>query len=301
MKTDGKRPVPAPRGAPQARTMCAADGNLPPSHPISAVDRSYPGWLGLETSHRVLFDACQDGWIRPAHRTGLLLGHQSFVSEDLHTRRSIVPVRLAFDLERLPFPDARKDLERDRASSADGTELRVVRWRSPIPLYAVTRVEVSSSELKARLLVMADQFSNVSLPARDVVVSHTAAHSLVTADSEVHETGSVQLPEKLNAVQGAMAMAVWAVPRVEPWIEVLRRGLNQDSTGVERKIGCLRASWFGTYIVPATKRKGSFTSISYALVLRAKILLQPGVCCCGAFPAWVCCGGLFAVFRLSRQ
>ena len=243
MTTLGKLLFSVPRGAPAARTVCDTGEKPPESGPVARDGPSVPSWLGLETSHRVLFDASQDGWIRPTQPVGLLLGQESFVSEDFHTKRSIVPVRLAFDVDRLPFPDARKDLDRGSASGGYGTKPRVVRWRSPIPLYAVAKVEVSSSEQKTRLLAMADQFSNVSLPAPEIVVNHSVVHFPESAGSEIRESGQVQLPENLNAIQGAMAMAVWAVPRVEPWIEMLRQGLNRDSMGVERGATSLNANW----------------------------------------------------------
>ncbi len=243
MTTQGKLPFLVPRDVPAARTVCNTDMKAPESSPVASGGPSVPSWLGLETSHRVLFDASQDGWIRPENRAGLLLGRECFATEDPHTKRNIVRIRLAFDVNRLPFPDVRKDLERSVVRGGEGIEPRVVRWRAPIPLYAVARVEVSSSEQKSRFLVMAGQFSNVSLPALEVVVNHTVAHSPVTAGSESQETGFVHLPENLNAIQGAMAMAVWAVPRVEPWIEVLQQGLNQDSTGFGRGIRSLNANW----------------------------------------------------------
>ena len=38
-------------------------------------------------------------------------------------------------------------------------------------------------------------------------------------------------------------MAIWAVPRVEPWIEVLRQALGGDEDGVAERIGKLDAQW----------------------------------------------------------
>ena len=119
-------------------------------NPPAGSDRTLPSWLGLVTSHRRLFEASQDGWLRPPSRSCLLLGPESFVSEELSAGRHIIPVRLAFDVGKLPFPDARKDLARGTAGSDEGDEPRAVHWPAPIPLYAVKRVEVSSTEQRAR-------------------------------------------------------------------------------------------------------------------------------------------------------
>ena len=228
---------------PKACEECAADGNPPNRDTGAGIDRTLPGWLGLVTSHRRLFDAGQDGWLRPSPRSCFLLGRESFVSEELPAGRNVIPVRLTFDVNKLPFPDARKHLERSAAGNNDGDESRAVHWRAPIPLYAVGKVEVSSPEQKTRLLAMAEQFSNVCLPSLEAEVGDFALPSPVAGGSAGPEAQSLELPETLNAIHGAMAMAVWAVPRVEPWIEVLERALGLDATGVAQGTRKLDARW----------------------------------------------------------
>ena len=208
-----------------------------------AADRTLPSWLGLVTSHRRLFDAGQDGWLRPLPGSRLYLGQESFVSEEFSAGRNVIPVQLAFDVNELPFPDARTNLAPGASANGDTDEPRVVRWRTPIPLYAVKTVEVASVEQKTRLSAMASQFSNVSLPDTEIVVSDFAVPSVALGGAVTWETESLELPESLNAVQGAMAMAVWAVPHVEPWIEVLQRALGRDATGVAERTGGLDAHW----------------------------------------------------------
>ena len=240
MSTQEKLPFQDPESA---HVECATDGNPPSRKPVARTVRALPSWLGLVTSHRRLFDASQDGWLRPLPRSDFLLGHESFVSEDLSAGRNVVPVRLAFDVDTLPFPDARRDLERCVEQSGDGDEPRVVHWRAPIPLYAVKKVEVSSIEQKTRLLAMAGQLSNVSLPVPGVEVCDFAVPSPAVCGPATPKTQSLELPETLNAIQGAMAMAVWAVPRVEPWIEVLKQALGLDAARVAEGTRRLDARW----------------------------------------------------------
>ena len=225
------------------REKCATDANPPSQDSVAGSDRTLPSWLGLVTSHRRLFEASQAGWLRPLPGSNFLLGRESFVSEEIPTGRNVIPVRLAFDINKLPFPDARKDLEHDVARNDDGGESRVVHWRAPIPLYAVKSVDVSSIEQKTRLLAMAGRYSNVSLPDMEVAVSDFAVKSPATAVPEALETKSLDLPKTLNAIQGAMAMAVWAVPHVEPWIEVLQKALDRNATGVAEGVRRLDAQW----------------------------------------------------------
>ena len=101
----------------------AADGNVSARDAVAGIDRTFPTWLGLVTSHRRLFDASQDGWLRPPADSCFLLGRESFVSEELSAGRNAIPIRLSFDIDKLPFPDARKDLERAAAGREDGRRL----------------------------------------------------------------------------------------------------------------------------------------------------------------------------------
>ena len=226
-----------------ARGECAADGNSPDQDAGAGIDGTLPSWLGLVTSHRRLFAAGQDGWLHPPPRSCFLLGRECFVSEEFPAGRNVVPIRLTFDVNKLPFPDARKDLERGAAGNNDGDEPRTVHWCAPIPLYAVRKVEVSSTEQKTRLLAMTGQFSNVCLPSPEVEVGDFALPSPVAGGSARPEAQSLKLPETLNAIHGAMAMAVWAVPRVEPWIEVLTQALDLDAAGVAEGTRRLDARW----------------------------------------------------------
>ena len=229
--------------SPNAREKCAADESLPIQDADSGIDRTLPSWLGLVTNHRRLFDASQDGWMRPLSDRGFLLGQECFISEGPSTGRNVVPVRLAFDVDKLPFPDARKELKRHAAGNNDVEGPRGVRWSAPIPLYAVKKVEVSSTEQKTRLLAMADQLSNVCLPGSEVDVNDSEVSSPSADVPATLQTRPLELPENLNAIQGAMAMAVWAVPRVDPWIEVLQYALVQDATRVAQRIGRLGSQW----------------------------------------------------------
>ena len=222
------------------------DGSTPIRYPIAGTDRTLPSWLGLVTSHRRLFDASQDGWLLPPSRSCFLLGPESFVSEGFSAGRNVIPIRLEFAVDKLPFPDARKHLERSSAGNNgndDGGEPPVVHWPAPIPLYAVKKVRVPSAEQRTRLLAMAGQLSNVSLPVPEVEVGDFTVSCPATGVPATPEPRSLELPGALNAIQGAMAMAVWAVPRVEPWIEVLEQAMDRNAARVAEGTRRLDARW----------------------------------------------------------
>ena len=82
---------------------------LPNIPPPNTEDRgSEAPWLGLVTDHRRLFDALQDGWLRPLESlAGMLLGVGKYAPE----RRSVsashpILVRMKLDISKLPALDA---------------------------------------------------------------------------------------------------------------------------------------------------------------------------------------------------
>ena len=115
-------------------------------------DLKLPASLGLVTHHRRLLDAAQEGWLRPPEGQAFLLAGDGSVSEALPKDRNAIPVRLAFDPAKFPFPALRKELADAGAEAAAASPLA---WRAPIPLFALARMEVASEEHKARLLGMA--------------------------------------------------------------------------------------------------------------------------------------------------
>lgn len=224
---------------PNPGVTCSADGHPPSQAVAPGSDSTTPHWLGLVVSHRRLFDASQDGWMRPPHHSGFRLGYESFVAEDC-SGRNIIPIRIALDVDKLPFRNPRNDIERAATQPHNEDKLRVVPWHAPLPLYAVRTIEVASIAQRTQLLAMVDQFSNVSLPCPEVTVEAFEVSSPGGAGAAIQETETplLHLPETLNAVQGAMAMAVWAVPPVEPWIDLLQCALarNGDGEGVAKEV-----------------------------------------------------------------
>lgn len=212
-------------------------------------DRRFPASLGLVTNHRRLLEAGQDGWLRPPEGQAFLLAGDGSVSEALPQSRNAIPVRLAFDPVKLPFPALRRELA-DAGAEADPAA--PLAWRAPIPLFALARIEVGSEEHKARLLGMAGQFGNVSLPAIDIAVAGRAIEPAADRPAFTSQVTARELPERLNAIQGALAMAAARLPGEEGWTDILRHVLNRDPARSISDPANANRDWFALPWVPRT-------------------------------------------------
>lgn len=203
-------------------------------------------WVGLATDHRRLFDASQDGWIRPQHSTGLFLGRRGVVAQEAgpSAASGAIPVQIRFASDRLPFrPGAWREVETAAPERAPLPQpAPIIQWLAPLPLYAASRIEVPTAGQRTHMLAMAGQFSNVSLPVPRVEIGALDPLPPPPATDGVGAT-ALELPPNLNAVQGAMAMAVWAVPRAEQWARLLCLALNRDSRNVALRLHNLKAPW----------------------------------------------------------
>ena len=201
------------------------------------------GWLGLIVDARRLFQASQDGWLRPRADAGILLGQDSFVSEDRSATSGFIPVRLTFDPELIPFPDAWRDLEQGATTTREASDIATVRWRAPLPMSAVTRIEVASEDDKRRLVAMADPLSDFSLPATAIQVSHAPVNPPTAHIPRASRMHSLELSDDINSIQGAMTMAAWAAPDTEPWTELLNSALEGDAAAAGAAAAGLDAHW----------------------------------------------------------
>ena len=146
---------------------------------------------------------------------------------------NIIPVQLTLNPKKFPrFADAWRSLNGGR---------QTIHWRAPIPTYAISKIQVPSSEQAVRMLGLSKQFSNVSLPVSNIDVNPFELHAApVGAEAE---KPALDLPEALNATQGAMAMAVWAAPSNDRWMELVCCTLEQDLKSVRSITRALNAQW----------------------------------------------------------
>ena len=228
--------------------MTSADAQI--KMPLSPVETHVPEnpWLGLATDHRRLFEALQDEWLRPASlQTGIPLGVGKYVADrDASLGGNPIEVRLRLDIDRLPDLNvatfrggewSTRSL-RDQESS-DAT----LYWPGAIPVFAIQEIVVSTDEQRVRLTGMARFTSNLLLPEEKVIVA-ASPEPVITIAGPPSEEPLFVVPRVESAIHGAISMAVWAVPRIDPWLDLLMASLASDRTRLAELAEAIMAPWW---------------------------------------------------------
>ena len=236
--------------------MSSDDDQLPlspdiiPPHPCGIEDRgSEVPWLGLTTNHRRLFDALQDGWLRPLEPSaGVLVGIGKYASEQSPASASHpISVRMKLDVAKLPTLDVNA-LRGGRwtASHLDALESsdEALYWPGVLPTFAVSDLLVSTEEERVRLTGMARRVSNVELPEEMVRVDAGSGDTFDLGVPLPEVPPRLDVPSGEDAIHGAMSMAVWAVPRIDPWLDVLTASLASDQTRLPDMAAKVDAKWW---------------------------------------------------------
>ena len=128
--------------------------------------------------------------------------------------------------------------------------------------FAISGLEVTKEEERARLKGMARQFSNVELPDVPVAVRAVPELASVTAGNvapipPAFDTCKLDIPTEVDPLHGAMSMAVWAVPRIDPWLDVLVASLSSDHERLPKLTADIEAGWwrFPPWTSPAGARQ----------------------------------------------
>ena len=91
---------------------------------------------------------------------------------------------------------------------------------------------------------MARRVSNVELP-EEVVRIDTGSGETFELDVPLPEVPSkLDVPGGEDAIHGAMTMAVWAIPRIDPWLDVLTASLVSDRTRLPELAAKVEARWW---------------------------------------------------------
>lgn len=191
------------------------------------------GWLGLQIDHRQFLDAMQDEWLLPRPgETGRILSTGSYAEQAYEPRSAnSINVRLRFDPSRLPRLTVPVQLGGtwERAPiDALPSKVGLTFWPGAIPLFAVTKITVTSAEERARLLGLSRQASNISTPLVDVEPGRVEFTQLPLPSDIKSDDRGISLSDHYSLVRGASTMAVWAIPRVDPWLDLLVASLSGD-------------------------------------------------------------------------
>ena len=208
-----------------------------------------PVELGLTVDHRRLFTAIADGWLRPLEGSaGQTLGVDRFVRECAPAASGHrIGVRLTLNASKLPDLDAfvRRDGDWTPARlCAISPPDDLVHWPGAIPTFAVSSLAVASVEEKARLDGLSRAVSNVDLAAMPVTIADVTEDAVPSCAPPREAGARIEIPPGLNATHGALAMAMWAVPRIDPWLDVLQASLGADPSKLRAATAALNAAWW---------------------------------------------------------
>ena len=204
--------------------------------------------LGLTTDHRRLFGALASGWLHPLEgNSALMLRVSGFASEcDAPPAGHRIVVRLCLNASKLPnldvliCPDGQWMPRRlHDLSPLDGA----MQWPGAIPAFAISSVEVFSAEEKDRLVGLSRQTQDLDLSDVEIKVVNDAVKDPLVAARNDAET-KLAVPAEHDAILGALTMAVWAVPRIDPWMDVLQAAIAGDPAELESRAAHVDAHWW---------------------------------------------------------
>ena len=213
---------------------------------VESPEGSRTDWLGLSIDYRRLFEALQDGWLRPPPAdSGSLVGVNGHMCDAEEPDGNRVRVRIRIDIARLPNVEVltlRDDHWQTMSLSSVVATDAAVFWPGPLPLFSSINLCVSSEEQRVRILSIGKRISNVEVPV--VRVSGDARDIPRPAKPSVVSGGGLTVPETHDAVRGAISMALWAVPRIDPWLELLTASLSAWSQKLSDVAEAVDASWW---------------------------------------------------------
>ena len=229
--------------------MTSPEGQI--TMPFPPTDEQVPEarWLGLTTDHRRLFDALQDGWMRPlTPQGGFLVGVGRYLAEQGPDQGGHpIPVHLELDITKLPavevFAFRSGGIWERRSIREVESSNTALYWPGVLPAFAIREIMVSAKEESVRLAGMARFSSNLILPEEAVRIG-AAPEDIPGPDWHPPLPNRLAIPDDEDAVRGAMAMAVWAVPRIDPWLDLLTTALASDGSRLPDLAGNVDASWW---------------------------------------------------------
>ena len=205
-------------------------------------------WLGLATDNRRLFDALQDGWLRPHPSDGQVVGIRAYARDrNLPDTGHPIHVQVKFDPAKLPELGIQvlhnKSWRPSCIKALEPTD-QALYWPGALPTFAISELLVSTEEERARFTGMTKFASNLVLPEVPVKVSAGTGDCFDVEVSPPQVEVDISIPGDLDTIHGAIAMAVWGVPRIDPWLDILTISLDPKQSSLEELAGKVDAPWW---------------------------------------------------------
>ncbi|MBH1445906.1 alpha-ketoglutarate-dependent dioxygenase AlkB [Stenotrophomonas maltophilia] len=139
-----------------------------------------------------------------------------------------------------------------------------VSWHGPMPAFAVDHFCVNSEAVKAKLLALAHSFVDMEVPIQPFNV---CVFSQSAPPGEVPSMKSCPPPRNWNALRGAAAMAAFAVPAIDPWIELFCDLVDVGSAR-PKSIKELGVPWWEAAIWSRRQEQSELPALWRAIVAR---------------------------------
>ncbi|MDP9123815.1 MAG: alpha-ketoglutarate-dependent dioxygenase AlkB [Pseudomonadota bacterium] len=203
-------------------------GRLEPEAAELTRPSSSPSTLGLTLSQKSWLLFLGSEWLSPNESGQILLGKDCLVGGPGEGEGP--PVAVWFDLDKLPQVAVRAYAE-GRWESSELHSLKgahcAVLWNGPLPLFAVHHFSVESAEEKRHLYGLASSFRDIEPPqAESILVERIPPVVPVESGEHPALTGTMHPPANWNALRGAASMAAWAVPAIDPWLDLMCESLG---------------------------------------------------------------------------
>ena len=206
-------------------------------------------WLGLVIDHRRLFQALQDGWLRPLQsRAGVLVGIRAYTAEQVaELPANRIPVSIKLSAEMLPVIDVQvfrgRQWVMSRTEEFEPSDSAMY-WPGALPTFSITEISVASEEELARLEGLSQVVSNVDIPDVPLRISSRGQDGSGPNIDPPQVPAKIVVPDSEDAIHGSLSMAVWGVPRIDPWLDILMAGLASNLAGLPAQAAAVEAPWW---------------------------------------------------------
>ncbi|MCY3839607.1 MAG: hypothetical protein OXH09_13320, partial [Gammaproteobacteria bacterium] len=157
-----------------------------------------------------------------------------------------IAARIQIDTAKLPdltVATYRDDCWQTMKLSCVAATDAAVFWPGALPLFSVRGLTVSSEEQRIRLIGISKRVSNIELP--DVRVDSDGAQSRLPAVLKpAGDDQGLVVPSAADSIRGAMSMALWALPRIDPWLCLFAATLASNSSALRRRANAVDARWW---------------------------------------------------------
>ncbi|PRQ05087.1 alpha-ketoglutarate-dependent dioxygenase AlkB [Enhygromyxa salina] len=216
------------------------------------------GSFGLCLDHRALFDGLASEWLEPSQHGHLLVRGEFARPAEAYEERSANLILVRAHVELRADADHRVwslregawvELSLRELDQRDG----VLWWPGPLSTHGLTLLEVATDEERARLVGIARQVSNLNVPPVSVSHPNFMAETLPAPPvSGAAPRGSAFH----DRVRGAAAMGWWALPRTEPWFDLMVASFNGAPDAFTDALELVEAPWLAElpWRVPDSER-----------------------------------------------